>query len=285
MTAAELTAPERQAGPSGLSNQSNDAPQRDRGRIWAMLNPDRAWRDSTPWTSAFSQVVLIAIASVLYFLVRGLTKDQAAVAFQNARTIVEFEESLRLDLEVRAQALILDSDWLIAFFNWVYMFLHWPLIIAALGYTFLRNRPIYVLYRDAIMVSGLIGLLFFAFFPVAPPRLFDTSVFFDSVAELSQTYKILQPKSIVNQFAALPSFHVGWNILAGYALLCSASRWSVRLFAVLSPALMTLAVVFTANHWVVDVFAGSAIALVALTAARCLRRRTQSSGEPTPHLA
>jgi len=250
-----------------------------------MLNPDRAWRDSTPWTSAFSQVVLIAIASVLYFLVRGLTKDQAAVAFQNARTIVEFEESLRLDLEVRAQALILDSDWLIAFFNWVYMFLHWPLIIAALGYTFLRNRPIYVLYRDAIMVSGLIGLLFFAFFPVAPPRLFDTSVFFDSVAELSQTYKILQPKSIVNQFAALPSFHVGWNILAGYALLCSASRWSVRLFAVLSPALMTLAVVFTANHWVVDVFAGSAIALVALTAARCLRRRTQSSGEPTPHLA
>jgi len=250
-----------------------------------MFNPHRAWRDSTPWTSAFSQFVLIAIASLLYFLVRGLTKDQAAVAFQNARTIVEFEESLRLDLEAQAQALILDSDWLIAFFNWVYMFLHWPLIIAALGYTFLRERTVYVHYRDAIMVSGLIGLAFFAFFPVAPPRLFDTSLFFDSVAELSQTYKFLQPKSIVNQFAALPSFHVGWNILAGYALFCSARHRSVRLFAVISPTLMTLAVVFTANHWVVDVFAGTAIALVSLCTARAIRNRTQSPVDTTPHLA
>lgn len=244
------------------------------GRIWAMFNPDRAWRNSTPWTSAFSQLVLIATASLLYFGVRGFTQEQASLAFQNARSIVQFERSIGLNFEPVAQSLILDNDWLITFFNWVYIYLHWPVIVAALVYTFLRQRHEYVLYRDAIMVSGLIGLFFFAFFPVAPPRLFDTSIFFDSVAELSTSYKILQPKGIVNQFAALPSFHVGWNMLAGIALFRSANARLVRVFSVVSPSLMVLAVVLTANHWVVDVFAGTCIAMVGLSVAWLIRRRT-----------
>lgn len=250
-----------------------------------MFNPHSAWRDSTPWTSLFSQIVLMAIASVLYFAVRALTQDQAALAFANAEAIVRLEEALGLDLESAAQSLILDSSWLVTFFNWVYMWLHWPLLLATLFYSFFRARFEYVLFRDAVIVSGLIGLFFFAFYPVAPPRLFDTSLFFDSVAELSNSYKYLQPKNVVNQFAALPSFHVGWNILAGFTIFRTAKHWPIKAFAIASPILMMMSVVLTANHWVIDVFAGSAIAFTALGTAWLLRRRATSSATSSGRLA
>lgn len=240
-----------------------------------MFNPHAAWRDTTPWTSLFSQVVLMAIASALYFVVRGLTKDQAALAFANAEAIVSFEAALGLDLEASAQAIILDRSWMVTFFNWVYMWLHWPVLLGTLLYSFFRARFEYVLFRDAIIVSGLIGLGFFALYPVAPPRLFDTAMFFDSVAELSTSYKYLQPKNVVNQFAALPSFHVGWNILAGFTIYRTARHRLIKAFGIISPALMTMSVVVTANHWVVDVFAGSGIAFTALATACWLRRREQ----------
>lgn len=247
------------------------------GPIWAMLHPDAAWRGHTPWTSLASQVVLFAAASALYWVVRNVTADQAVEAFSNASAIVAFEVSIGIAWEAAAQGMILDIPPVITAFNWVYMWLHWPVILFALFWTFYRDRTGYVLFRNAIIVSGLIGLVFFAFFPVAPPRLHDPSSFFDSLEELSISYKYLQPKSVVNQYAALPSFHVGWNLLSGYALYRSTRSVALRAFSVISPVLMTLAVVLTANHWVVDIFAGAAIAGISVWAARRFGKRRQAT--------
>ena len=62
----------------------------------------------------------------------------------------------------------------------------------------------------------------------------------------------------------MPSFHAGWSVLLGIVVFRASNRWPLRAFAVLVPAAMVVAVVVTANHFVLDVFAGTAIVLATL---------------------
>jgi len=238
-----------------------------------MINPGPFRGVSDVVATVLTQLVMITAAFALYFVVRDLTKNQTADAFANAEAIFEFERSLGIAWEKAAQDTILNYDFLVTFFNWVYMYFHWPVLAFAAVFTFIGARPHYITYRNAMIVSGLIGLAFFALSPVAPPRLADPSSFFDSLAVLSKSFEVLQPQGLVNRYAALPSFHVGWNMLAGAALWHGAQHRAIRAFGVISPALMTLAVVVTANHWVVDVLAGLVIAGAALLIAHRLEAR------------
>jgi hypothetical protein len=64
----------------------------------------------------------------------------------------------------------------------------------------------------------------------------------------------------------MPSLHVGWILLVGTALARTIGRPAGWALAVLLPAVMALAVVVTANHYVADALVGSAVALLALAA-------------------
>ncbi len=230
------------------------------------------------WRYFPGQVFIVTVAALIYFGVRMITKGAEVAAFKNAYDLLTFESTLGLDLEAWSQSAILDYHWVVTFFNWVYIWLHWPVIIGALLALYHFNRHGYTLMRNAMLVSGALGLVFFAFFPVAPPRFFDG--FTDTVAELSTSYKYLQPPSIVNKYAALPSFHVGWNVLAGVVLFRSTKSIAVRIFAVASPLLMSVAVVLTGNHWVIDGFVGIALAMIGLYVAHRLGWLTRRWQEP-----
>jgi hypothetical protein len=60
---------------------------------------------------------------------------------------------------------------------------------------------------------------------------------------------------------------VGWSLLAGIALARASRRRIAYPFAMLLPIAMALAVVMTANHYVLDAVVGAAVAAVALTLA------------------
>ena len=93
-------------------------------------------------------------------------------------------------------------------FNWIYIWGHWPVILTA-AIVLYRLRPErYTLLRNAMFVSGVIGFLFFALLPVAPPRLADPSLI-DTVTLHSEAYRALQPPGLTNQYAAFPSLHFG----------------------------------------------------------------------------
>ena len=230
------------------------------------------------WRYFPGQVFIVTVAALIYFGVRMLTKGAEVAAFKNAYDLLTFESTLGLDLEAWSQSAVLDYHWMVTFFNWVYIWLHWPVIIGALLLLYHYNRDRYTLMRNAMIVSGALGLVFFAFFPVAPPRFFDG--FTDTVTELSTSYKYLQPPSVVNKYAALPSFHVGWNVLAGVVLFRSTKSVPVRIFAVASPLLMSIAVVLTGNHWVIDGFVGTALAMIGLYVAHRLGWLTRRWQEP-----
>jgi hypothetical protein len=148
-------------------------------------------------------------------------------------------------------------------FNWIYIFGHWPVIAAALIWLFHTRRTDYLVLRNALFVSGAIGLVIFMRYPVAPPRLLGVGLE-DTVTRFSTAYRTLQPPALINKYAAMPSLHVGWNLLVGISLVRASRRRVIRVLGVAGPILMATAVIATANHYVLDVIVGCLVALVGL---------------------
>jgi hypothetical protein len=210
------------------------------------------------------EVSIIALAAYLYFFVRGLVDGRAADAFRHAGWLIDLEQRLGIFWEPAIQAWALDHDPLVALANAIYIWGHWPVIVATLVWLLIAHPARFVLYRNALLASGAIGLVFFVTFPVAPPRFIEAWGFVDTITLHSHAYRVLQPPSLTNQYAALPSFHVGWNVLMGLAIASTASNRLLRRLALVMPAVMFAAVVLTANHYIVDGLLGSAIALLGL---------------------
>ena len=80
----------------------------------------------------------------------------------------------------------------------------------------------------------------------------------------------------VNPYAALPSLHVGWALLAGIAVWQTSKRWPMRAFAVAIPLSQSWAVVATANHWTLDAFAGIGVCAAAWLIALAVSKLTNS---------
>jgi hypothetical protein len=219
---------------------------------------------------------VIAFAMLVYFGVRNLTVGSAPTAFANAERLVDLEQRLSLDWEHALQRPVLSSDVLVTLANWVYIWGHWPVILAVATVLYVSRRERYYLLRNAMFVSGLIGFVFFALFPVAPPRMLDLGLV-DTVTEQSSAYRTLQPPGLTNQFAAFPSLHAGWNLLVALVVLLAFANVAVRVLALALPCAMGLAVIVTANHFVVDVVGGIVIVLVGLTVAIAVERRSVAS--------
>lgn len=224
-----------------------------------------------------AEAVLITFAILAYFGVRGLTEGSAAVAAANAQRVLELERALSIAWEPRLQELVLVSHALVTLVNWVYIWGHWPVIAVVGLWLFFFRRPAYLLYRNAFLISGGVGLAIFALFPVAPPRLVDLAVV-DTVTQYSRAYRVLQPPAFVNQYAAMPSLHLGWDLLICMALFRSTRCWLARAFAVSLPPAMYAAIVLTANHYFLDGLAGVGLGLFGLAVARWLASRKAHPG-------
>lgn len=225
------------------------------------------------------QVAVVAGAVFFYFQVRGLTAAAPGIAYGNARSVMRFEQGLGLDLEAVLQAPLVASSALATVANWIYIWGHWPVIVATMAWLACWHRWAFRRLRDAMLVSGAVGLVIFVTYPVAPPRLVDSDLV-DTVTETSHAYRVLQPPNFVNQYAAMPSLHAGWDLLVGIAIVTAATHWYLRLVGYVLPALMAYAVIATANHYLVDVVAGIGLSLVGYAAALLLERRRVRRASP-----
>ncbi len=224
------------------------------------------------------EVALVGTGVFLYFFVRGLMDAKANVAIEHALRIIELEQALGLFREPAMQRRIMDHDWMITLQNWIYIFGHWPVVVGTLIWLVWRHPDHYGRWRNAMLISGLIGIAVFALYPVAPPRLMPGYGFFDSVTARSNAYRVLQPPSLTNPYAAVPSLHFGWNLLMGIAWVRLSHHWAGKVFGVLMPPLMFLAIILTANHFIVDGIAGGTVALFGLAVAFLLHRKRPAPG-------
>ena len=228
------------------------------------------WRKPLRLVATDALVVVTGI--VVYFGVRGLTAGSPETARDHARDILALEKDLGLDVEAGVQALLVDVEPLTTFANWVYIWGHWPVIALTLLWLALNDRRFFLRLRNAMIASGALGLCVYTTYPVAPPRLLGTG-YVDTITEQSNSYRVLQPPAFVNQYAAMPSLHVGWDLLVGLAIATAATTALLRFVGRLMPVLMAAATVLTANHYVLDVLAGAAFGLAGWAIALQLERR------------
>jgi membrane-associated phospholipid phosphatase len=238
----------------------------------------RAWqRLSESAQHGFArEALLVALAIVAYFAIRNATAGGAEQASANAGRILRLEDWAGVAWEQRVQGAIVGHDVLVTLTNWVYIWGHWPVVLGVATALYLYRRDRYYLLRNALFASGAIGFLFFAFFPVAPPRLVDPA-FVDTVTNESSSYRALQPPGLTNQYAAFPSLHLGFNVVVGIVLFLAATHLAVRLFAVVGPVVMGFAVVATANHFLLDVVGGLCVVAIGLAVAFSLERRNAAA--------
>jgi hypothetical protein len=112
--------------------------------------------------------------------------------------------------------------------------------------------------------------------------------FVDTMATIGPSAYEGSAATIANQFAAMPSLHVGWALLLAVVVIrTTTTRW--RWLTLLHPAITTLVVVVTANHYWLD--AVVAAVLLAMTLAMNPRPTLQTSLDaeasavPQPRLA
>jgi membrane-associated phospholipid phosphatase len=106
------------------------------------------------------------------------------------------------------------------------------------------------------LLSGAIGLVIYYAYPVAPPRLVPGTDFIDTVLQEYHVRRVLMPPFLTNEYAAVPSLHFGWNLVMGVAIWHAFPNLLARWFSVVMPSLMLIAIVVTANHFILDAAAG-----------------------------
>jgi hypothetical protein len=244
-----------------------------------------SWHSLLPLARALGDVVVIVGGVLFYFLVRGLVDGREAEATDNAHALIDFERRLGIFWEPQLQEFALNFDAVRTAANWVYIWGHWPVITSILIWLLVKHRDSYRFFRNTLLLSGAMGLVVFSFFPMAPPRFIETMGFVDTITLHSESYRVLQPPSLVNQYAAMPSLHVGWDLLMGIALFQHLrGRW--RWFAVLLPVMMFASVVLTANHYLLDGIVGAGLVLLSYGIVRHVRLpRLQRQAKPRPATA
>ena len=232
-----------------------------------------------------ADAAVIAAGVAAYFGVRGVTEGSAQTAVEHAQDLLQLERAIGLDVEAGLQAAVSDVPAVITVANWVYIWGHWPALVATLLWLAVARRSVFRRLRDAMAISGAMGLCVYVTYPVAPPRLAGLGMA-DTVTEQSYAYRVLQPPAFANQYAALPSLHVGWNLLLGLALVAAAGGGLLLLIGRTTPVLMASATVITANHFVLDVAVGLLFGLVGwVVAGRLEARRQSGSDRPPPRRA
>ena len=103
------------------------------------------------------EVALVTGAILAYFTIRNVTAGAPGEAFANGERIVDFEHWIGIDWEDGIQAAIVGRDGLATLANWIYIWGHWPVIIATMIWLVWRRRDIFLRLRNGMLVSGGIG--------------------------------------------------------------------------------------------------------------------------------
>jgi hypothetical protein len=232
-------------------------------------------RDLDGWRAAIGQAATeFAIIAGLYAVWRvarklPLAQDEGAV--ERAHQIVDLERTLHLPTELSLQQWFLEHDTLARLANTYYATLHVPMLLGFLVWLFVRHREHFARWRNALAI--LTGFcLVIRFIRVAPPRFLGELGYVD----LSTRYglNIYGPvgTGVSDQFAAMPSIHVGWAAVVSFGVVAaSTSRW--RWLALLHVILTFVVVSATGNHWWMDGIVAVALLGVALRIDTVVRRR------------
>jgi hypothetical protein len=236
-------------------------------------------------SAAGLEVAVICALFALWQLANRLTRGHTTGGLDRGRSIWHLERVLHFPSERSVQGLILGHPTIVRAANYYYDTMHLTLMVVFLVWLWLRHRDRYPFYRN--MIAAFTGMsLLVQMVSVAPPRLIGGTGLVDTAALYGQSVYATFG-DLADQYAAMPSIHVGWAVLISFAVVSvSPSRW--RWLAVLHGVVTIFVVVATANHYWLDGIVAIALLVPAWFIARGIERlRTRlpvraPSAERTP---
>ena len=207
-------------------------------------------------------------------------------AFDNAERVIRVEQAMGLYREESVQEAFLPYDHFIQFWNTYYGIAHFVVTLAVFIVLFHRRPSVFPQWRNSLAVMTALAILGFAFFPLMPPRLLDepcpaqatadhvsfggecipselrgddgTFGYVDTLRDYGGPWSFDSEAmaSISNQYAAMPSLHIGWSTWCAIAMWpLLRRRWSKALW-LLYPLFTLFCIVVTANHYWIDGIGG-----------------------------
>jgi hypothetical protein len=242
------------------------------------IAPTTATRRTPGTGGALRELSHVLGAFLLYNVGRMLAAKDLGHADGNAHDLVDVERWLRLPAEASLQAWALGHDWIVDLANRYYVSVHFPLTIAVLVWLYRYRRPTYTWAKRGLLLATGVALVFHVLVPVTPPRLLSSLGMVDTGhAGGMSIYQMPVLGSMSNEYAAMPSLHVGWALLLAVVLV-SACRTRWRWLWFLHPLATLFVVVSTANHYWLDGLAGAALVLTALWVTRPRDRSAEGAG-------
>ncbi|MES9523091.1 phosphatase PAP2 family protein [Streptomyces capoamus] len=204
------------------------------------------------------EILLIAVSYWLYSLIRNAVPEQRAEALRNADWIWRAEHTLGISVEQSVNHAVNSVSWLIVGMNYYYATLHFAVTIGVLVWVYRWHPGRYAATRTVLFATTGVALVGYYLFPLAPPRLMRGGHFVDTVT-VHHTWGSMASgdlKHMSNQYAAMPSMHIGWSLWCGLTVFALASVPWARMLGLLYPAATLLVIVATANHFWLDAVGG-----------------------------
>ncbi len=210
-------------------------------------------------------------------------------AFNNAERLIRLERFLGLFHEESVQDWFLSYEWFIRFWNTYYGTAHFAVTLGVFWILFVKRPHVFPQWRNTLAITTALAIIGFSLFPVMPPRLLDapcpgpdggyggaciasplrdsgadglsgteddgTFGFVDTLPEFGGglwTFESDTMNSISNQYAAMPSLHIGWASWCAFAMWpLLRKRWT-KIAVLLYPAATLFCIVVTGNHYWID---------------------------------
>jgi membrane-associated phospholipid phosphatase len=200
-----------------------------------------------------------------YQVARGVADRDPTRAFANGWRIIDVEQRLAGLGELTLQGWTQSSRVLETLVSWTYWNSEFTVIGLALLWVYFRRNEAFTRFRNTILLANVLGLIGYVFLPTAPPRLFTSMGFTDTLSQfggLNHGSGLVELAS--NPYAAMPSLHAADALIAGVILASVVRRPVWKVVWILWPAWVWFAVMATGNHFWLDVAAGILLALIAL---------------------
>jgi PAP2 superfamily len=222
-----------------------------------------------------------------YQLARGVADRDPARAFANGLRVIDFEQRTTHHVwELTAQRVADSSHLLLTAAAWTYWNSEFTVIGLALLWVYLRRHEGFARLRNTILLANVIGLVGYVLLPTAPPRMFPSFGFADTLDSMSGLNHGSGLVSLAaNPYAAMPSLHAADSLIVGLVLASIVRNRTAKVLWLLWPAWVWFCVMATANHFWLDVVAGVLVAVMAMVVvARFTSPRRKVEAAPIANL-
>ncbi len=209
----------------------------------------------------WEEIVFIGLSYVLYSFIRNGVPTHELGARHRAEALYAVERTMHIDVELSINRWVASLHWLSLAADYWYAIMHFVITVAVLGWLYLRHPLRYRSARSVLLFTNLLALVGFWGYSLAPPRLIGHG-FIDTVVRdhIWGSWGSSGMDAASNQYAAMPSLHVGWALWCAVVVVTLARRRWLRIAGAVYPMITLFVIVATANHFLLDAV-GGAVAL------------------------